>query len=230
MTVDVSRAPGPIASGASTADRVATSLRQEIEEGRLLPGTPLRDQRAAERFGVSRNTIREALRLLVAEGLIESRLHSGSAVRRLQAHDVRDIYKVRRVVECSAVVSSALATEALLAEVETTVRRAEDAVARREWGQVGTASLAFHRALVGLSDSARLNTFFGTLLAQLRLAFAVMEDEGSFQVQWIVRDRRIAELVLSGRRDEAVHELDRYLDDSEALVVDAVRSQWRKVN
>ncbi|MBA2418878.1 MAG: GntR family transcriptional regulator [Nocardioidaceae bacterium] len=227
VTVDLSRASRPLASGTSTADRVATSLRQEIQEGRLLPGTPLRDQRAAERFGVSRNTIRDALRLLVAEGLVESRLHSGSAVRRLKAHDVRDIYKVRRVVECSAVVFSALATEALLAEVEIAVRRAEEAMARREWGKVGTASLDFHRALVGLSDSARLNAFCGTLLAQLRLAFAVMKDEGSFQLQWIVRDREIAELVLSGRRDEAVHELNRYLDDSEALVVDAVRSQWR---
>jgi len=100
----------------------------------------------------------------------------------------------------------------------------ERAVQRGEWTQAGTASLAFHQSLADLTDSQRLSAFFGTIVAQLRLAFAEMEDEAAFQASWIPRDREIADHVLSGRRDTAAAELQRYLDDSEAMVLDVVRS------
>jgi DNA-binding GntR family transcriptional regulator len=206
------------------------ALRHDVGGGRLLPGAPLRDQQLADRFGVSRNTMRDALRLLVAEGLVVSRLHAGSAVRRLQPEDVRDIYTARRVVEGSAVQSSALAREERLSAVEAAVCRGERAVKRRQWTEAGTASLAFHQALVDLADSPRLSAFFATIFAQLRLAFAEMDDEEAFQASWIPRDRQIAEHLLSGRRDAAVAELQSYLDDSEEMVLDVVRSARRRTS
>ncbi len=211
-----------------SADRVVAALRQDIVEARLHPGARLPDQRLAERFGVSRNTAREALRLLVAEGLVVSRVHAGSAVRRLAAEDVRDIYAVRRVVETAGIRASGLAPEDRLAGVERAVRRAEHAVSRQLWSEVGTASLDFHRALADLNTSTRLSTFFTTIVAQLRLAFAEMNDERAFQVLWVPRDRVICELVLAGRREEAEAELARYLADSEQTVVDVVRSRGRR--
>lgn len=211
-----------------TADRVVSELRRDIVEARLQPGAKLPDQRIAERFGVSRNTAREALRLLVAEGLVVSRLHAGSAVRRLAAEDVRDIYAVRRVVETAGVHASGRAPEDHLASVERAVRQAEHAVSRQLWPEVGTASLHFHQALVDLNTSPRLSTFFATIVAQLRLAFAEMKDERAFQVLWVPRDRVICELVLAGRREEATAELQRYLADSEQIVVDVVRSAGRR--
>lgn len=210
------------------ADRVVASLRQDIVEARLRPGARLPDQRLAERFGVSRNTIRDALRLLVAEGLVVSRLHAGSAVRRLRPEDVRDIYAVRRVLEVAGVRVSALADEERLAAVERAVERAEHAVDSQRWSEVGTASLDFHRAVVDLHSSTRLSAFFGTIIAQLRLAFAEMDDERAFQVLWIPRDRMMCELLLSGRREEACAELERYLDDSEQIVIDVVRGAGRR--
>ncbi len=215
-------------AGTATVDRVVAALRHDVVEGRLLPGAPLRDQQLAERFGVSRNTMRDALRLLVAEGLVVSRLHAGSAVRRLQPEDVRDIYTARRVVEGAAVQSSVLAREDRLHAVEVAVTRGEEAMKRRQGTEAGTASLAFHQALVDLANSPRLSAFFATIFAQLRLAFAEMEDEEAFQASWIPRDREIAEHLLSGRRDAAVVELQRYLDDPEAMVLDVVRSVHRR--
>ncbi len=210
------------------AERVVATLRQDIVEARLRPGARLPDQRLAERFRVSRNTIRDALRLLVAEGLVVSRMHAGSAVCRLRPEDVRDIYAVRRVLELAAIHASALAAEERLAEVERAVERAEQAVDNQRWSEVGTASLDFHRAVVDLHSSARLSAFFGTIIAQLRLAFAEMDDERAFQVLWIPRDRMICEFVLSGRREEASAELERYLDDSEQTVIDVVRGAGRR--
>jgi hypothetical protein len=55
-----------------------------------------------------------------------------------------------------------------------------------------------------------------------------MDDEADFQARWIPRDRLIADSILSGRREAAVEELRRYLDDSEAMVIDVVRKAERR--
>jgi DNA-binding GntR family transcriptional regulator len=207
-----------------TADRVATELRSEILRGHLLPGSRLKDAQLAAQFRVSRNTVREALRLLVADGLVVTRLHAGSSVRRVSEHDVRDIYRVRRTIEIAAVLDSSHASEAGLRAVSEALDLAAAAAREALWQDAGTASLVFHQAIVGLCDSERLNAFFANILAQLRLVFAVMPDEPAFQRQWVHRDRRIADLLLGGRRSDAAAELARYLDDSEALVIDAIRA------
>jgi DNA-binding GntR family transcriptional regulator len=207
-----------------TADRVAAELRGEILKGRLLPGSRLKDAQLAAQFQVSRNTLREALRLLVADGLVVTRLHAGSSVRRLSEDDVRDIYRVRRTIEISAVLGSSRATEAQLKALCDALDRTAAAVKQALWQDVGTASLAFHQAIVGLCGSERLDAFFANILAQLRLVFAVMPDESAFQLQWVERDRGIADLLLGGRRADAAADLARYLDDSAALVIDAIRA------
>lgn len=221
-----SRVDGP--GGMPMVERVVAALRLDVVEGRLQPGARLRDQQLAARFGVSRNTLRDALRLLAAEGLVVTRLHTGSEVRRLMPDDVHDIYNARRAIECSAVASSSTAPEQLLDSVEVAVTAGERAVERREWSQAGTASLTFHQSLADLAESPSLSAFFGTIVAQLRLSFAEMEDEATFQPSWIPRDREIADHVLSGRRDSAVIELQRYLNDSEAMVIDVIRSARRR--
>ena len=67
----------------TTVDRVAEELRRSLFEGELGPGTPLREVALAEALGVSRSTVREALGLLVAEGLADRVPNSGTQVRRL---------------------------------------------------------------------------------------------------------------------------------------------------
>jgi DNA-binding GntR family transcriptional regulator len=212
-----------------TADRVAAELRGDILTGHLLPGHRLKDAQLAAQFRVSRNTLREALRLLVADGLVVTRLHAGSSVRRLTEDDVRDIYRVRRTIEVSAVLGSSHATEGQLKAVSDALDRTAAALKEALWQDVGTASLVFHQAIVGLCDSERLDAFFANILAQLRLVFAVMPDESAFQRQWVERDRRIADLLLGGRRADAAADLARYLDDSEALVIDAIRASRHQI-
>lgn len=217
-------APSPAASAAET---VLHALRGRILEGAMAPGTRLIDAAVAEQHGVSRNTARDALRLLAADGLAVSVRNSGYSVRELSVEDIRDLFTARRLLETGAVQQSVAASAELLEAVEYSVDRTEACVRTGDWSQVGTWSLNFHRALVGLAMSPSLDRFFVGALAQLRLAFAVIPDEGAFQVQWVPRDREIAELVLSGARDEAASALASYLDDSEARVIDAIRAATR---
>ncbi|MEJ3652474.1 GntR family transcriptional regulator [Actinomycetes bacterium KLBMP 9759] len=209
---------------APTGERVAATLREDITEGRLAPGTPLRDAVLATELGVSRHTLRAALRLLEHDGLVEYQMHKGVVVRALSPADVNEIYRVRRVLEISAVDHSALAPQDGLDELDRCVAAAQAAVAGREWGRVGTASLRFHQALVALLGSASIDRFFASTLAQLRLAFATMHDEARWQTPWIPRDREICDLLLRGERQHAAALLRQYLDESETAVLDVVRA------
>ncbi|MBK0419279.1 GntR family transcriptional regulator [Leucobacter sp. CSA1] len=215
---------GPAGSAAET---VLHALRRRIIEGGIPPGARLVDATVAEQHGVSRNTARDALRLLAADGLAVSVRNAGYSVRELTVEDIRDLYTARRIVEAGAVQQSVSAASELFERVEQAVARTEASVRAGDWSQVGTGSLDFHRALVGLAMSSSLDRFFVGTVAQLRLAFAVIPDEGAFQVQWVPRDREIAELVLSGAREEAAAALASYLDDSEARVIDAIRAANR---
>ena len=82
----------------STAERVADIMRDRITDGSLAPGSRLPEDAVGSALGVSRNTLREAFRLLVHEGLAVAEFNRGVFVRRLTAADVVDLYRVRRLL------------------------------------------------------------------------------------------------------------------------------------
>jgi DNA-binding GntR family transcriptional regulator len=73
---------------------VATSLREEIVSGRLEPGQALGQEFLAQLFGVSRVPVREALRLLAGEGLVEIEPHKGASVARLSVDELDEMYGI----------------------------------------------------------------------------------------------------------------------------------------
>jgi DNA-binding GntR family transcriptional regulator len=97
------QAERPRLDRASTAGRVADVLRTRITEGSLAPGTRLSEEDIGTALGVSRNTLREAFRLLGHERLLVHQFNRGVFVRKLTVEDVRDLYQLRRILECGAV-------------------------------------------------------------------------------------------------------------------------------
>src|SRR5699024_2577705 len=87
----------------ATAGRadVGARIRNDIFPGRISPGTKLRQAALAERYAVSRSPIREALRSLEAEGLVESRKYSGSVVAPSPVDDAEDLFEIRTVLEAA---------------------------------------------------------------------------------------------------------------------------------
>lgn len=84
-----------------TPDEVARELARAIRERTIRPGTQLVQEDLARRFGVSRNPIREALRFLEGEGLVEMRAGGGGTVRSLSAEDLDEVYMLRTALEPS---------------------------------------------------------------------------------------------------------------------------------
>ncbi|MEU6795826.1 GntR family transcriptional regulator [Nonomuraea wenchangensis] len=203
----------------STAERVADILRERISEGFFRPGQRLSEEAISEALRVSRNTLREAFRLLGHERLLDHQLNRGVFVRLPSVEDVLDLYRVRRVLEGSAVRRPP--SPRTLALVKEAMRDAERAAAEDDWQRVGTANIRFHQALVSLNDSPRIDELMRQLLAELRLVFHVMDNPRAFHEPFVERNRVLLGLVESGRREEAAAYLDDYLDHAEKLLVHA---------
>lgn len=202
------------------AGRIAWQIRAQIIDGRRMPGMPLREVDLVAEFGVSRNTLREALQQLCRDGLATFVRNRGVEVRTLDRASLRDIYTVRRVLELQALAGHDGAFESpVLDAMRATLELGEQARSAGDWRRVGTHSLAFHQQVVALLGSAVLNEFFRNILAQLRLIFAMNLDEAQFQQPWLVRDREIFSQIEAGQWMAARSLLERYIDDSEQALL-----------
>ncbi len=200
-------------------------LRDKILRGELAPGAPLREVVWAEALNVSRNTLREALRDLVAEGLIEHRAHYGATVRALNSTEISEIYAIRMTLELRGVTCSAYASQEAMSELVARVEAVQSAALAKDWQQCGTASLEFHQQIVHFIGSPRLNDVFATVAAQARLAFSMAPDARRFQEPWVARDVEICGLLCDGDRTAATRALELYLQESERVVLEAARAQ-----
>ena len=127
---DMATLEAPGQRGGDAGERVAVLLRDEILRGVLSPGERIRQEHLAERFGASRVPIREAIRILVHEGLVTSKANAGSWVARLTLAECEEVYMMRERLEPLLLRCSAPSlTDADFVELETLaaqVARASD--------------------------------------------------------------------------------------------------------
>jgi DNA-binding GntR family transcriptional regulator len=198
----------------STADRVADILRTRISEGFFAPGSRLSEKEIVDALGISRNSLREAFRLLSRERLVGHELNRGVFVRVPDVDDVVDIYRVRRLVECAAarVVTS---TTPGVQRVADAVRTGERALAARDWRTLGTADIMFHQEVAALAGSSRVDELMRGVLAELRLVFHVMDDPRWFHEPYLGRNREILAALSVGDGARAEGLLADYLTDAQ---------------
>ena len=146
-----------------TVTRVAGVLRDEMLSGSLAPGTQLVVATLAEQLGTSKGSVREAVRELVSEGLLEHHLHRGTFVREFSADECADLYLSRSVIEVWA-------ANRILVEKPTDFDELEAAVERMATSDSATdiidADMDFHRALVALAGSPRMAELHQSLIAE----------------------------------------------------------------
>ncbi|MGI5354039.1 GntR family transcriptional regulator [Streptomyces sp. CA-252508] len=202
----------------STAERVADILRTRIAEGFFPPGTRLSEDSIGGALGVSRNTLREAFRLLTHERLLVHELNRGVFVRVLAVEDVVDIYRTRRLVE-RAVVHDLGEPPFRLDGLVRAVTGGERDAREGNWAGVSTANIHFHRELVALAGSARMDELMRGVLAELRLVFHLVDDPRALHEPYLMRNREILDALDAGERGKAERLLVEYLDDSRDQLV-----------
>ncbi|GHH35887.1 GntR family transcriptional regulator [Lentzea cavernae] len=200
---------------ASTAQKVADMLRERVLDGELEPGLRLSEEAIGGALGVSRNTLREAFRLLTRDRILVHEHSRGVFVRRPTSADVKDLYAARRAIECGALRLWNDVTEAQREAVRAPVRQAVARAEKNDFSKTGSANIQFHRGIVGLAGSARLSDESDRLFAELMLAFRVAREMDAFHQTYLPWNRKIVELLNNGTVEQAVLQLDEYFDAAE---------------
>jgi DNA-binding GntR family transcriptional regulator len=222
-------APAPPAHGATVAF-IVERLRDDILAGRLRPGSRLVECDLTARFAVSRGPVREALRRLAADGLIEHWPHRGAVVRRLGEREIRELFLIRIELE-------ALAAR-LAAATQAPDRRARFvastkpiyADAPRNSCEYFKENAAFHDAVMALADNLQLRELAARL--QLPLIMAQVGDVLTPSVlEASVREHRsIAQAILDHDPEAASARMRAHLERAArvALAAGAVLPEARK--
>jgi DNA-binding GntR family transcriptional regulator len=209
---------------ASTTEQVLQELREAIIDGRIAQGEALREIPLSRTLGTGRSAVREAIRQLVQEGLVDYELHRGAFVRIISLADRLDVYVAREAIEAGV---ARLAVEASPPPDLAALRAAMADLRTRAKGhdrvtdELIEADIHFHEELVRLAGSPRLSRAHETLAAETRMLLRhhpaypwseyVSDHERLFDAIE-TRDRRAPEYVIEHLRLSARligEELDR---------------------
>ena len=138
-------------------EEVLALLRVEILTGSLQPGQQIVQDVLAERFGVSRVPLREALKILEGEGQVTHHPHRGYFVAELSIGDLHEVYRLRALLEREAVTAAvANITDRDLITITELAKEVRKAASTGEVLAITAANRAFHFAIFELSEMPRL--------------------------------------------------------------------------
>lgn len=205
--------------------RVVTAMRRAIVLGDLAPGAHLKEPLLAQRFGVSRLPIREALAQLEREGLVRIEPRRGAFVIGVTEQDISDIYACRLMLEAHAIRRAAARVDDQgVASLQAYIDQMDAAVAAGQLQFMAASDMAFHRLILVVSGNrAVLNAW--EPLAPLIEAILGIADANCPDLPVAVDGHRAITRVLAQHDADAAETLlHEHLASGEKLVLDAIRS------
>jgi hypothetical protein len=148
----------------SLSEAAATRLRAEIVSGELPSGSRLAEAAVAQRLGVSRVPVREALVLLEREGLVEFTPTGRACVKELSPRDFEELYVLRLALEP---VAARLAAPALKADSSSLMANLQATRRAKELAEVTALDLDFHQLIIAASGNSRLLRLWCSLRSEL---------------------------------------------------------------
>lgn len=208
----------------SVADAVADELRQRLLSGQYSAGEQLRDTELSVEFGVARPTIRAAVQMLVADGLLERGRGRSAEVRHFTAADAVDLYRLRRPIETRAL-DLVVEGKKPIGEIEAAMQRFAALGPDVSWDVVADHDIAFHRAVFVAADSPRLLRTFDEVGAELRLLIAQLRPNyGS--VADLAHEHELMLLALkTGNLAKAQAAWAEHFDDSEQFFLNLIKER-----
>jgi DNA-binding GntR family transcriptional regulator len=205
----------------STAvDRVVITLRKEMLEGHLAPGTQLREEMLSERFDVSRSTVREALRVLTMDGLATRMPNRSVTVHHMTEAEVEDIFTARLVLERASVQAAATCPHPVLDALEDALATYVAEVQTGDVPRAADAHVEFHANMVLLlTRSPWLGETERSLMRHLLLIIASVHTSAADLHAEIDQHRDLVELCRARRVEEALVRLEKDLMASKAFAL-----------
>jgi len=169
-------------------DRAYAQLRDSVLDGELRPGEPLYEIHLADRLGMSRTPVREALKVLARDGYLEELPSRGYTVPRRSLDDLREFFELREVLEATAAKYAALrATKSELEQLENICFRYEREKDDVRWTQMGHE---FHSLIVHAARNTRLHSMLHSLNAQIVVSRRTVARSDTTRRQAAVHDHR----------------------------------------
>ena len=191
-------------------------IKASIESGSLRTGSPIGQQELADRLGVSRQPIRQALPLLIAEGWIESLPNRRLLVRELASSEIEEIFAVRRLLEPVALTASiSRTTPAMLRRVNFALTEYEEADTPTE---LESADVAFHEALYSCCDNSTLLRLIEQLRRSLKRVYELKPIGSALRKAAIAEHRKLATLCERGDARGASAVLIAHLEAAQAAM------------
>lgn len=207
-------------------DVVFNTLRQAILTGELKPGERLMEIHLADKLGVSRTPIREAIRKLELEGLVTMIPRKGAEVAQITEKSMNDVLEVRRAMDA---LCAELACERITDEETEQLRQAcvafETAVKTRDVKKIAQADVELHDIIVKATGNQRLVQLINNLSEQMyRYRFEYIKDTSQHQ-RLIEEHRVIYESILKKDRETASQAARVHIDNQKKAIIAQIRSE-----
>ena len=164
-------------------DVVFNTLRNAILRGDLKPGERLMEMHLANKLGVSRTPIREAIRMLEQEGLAVTIPRKGAQVAKMTEKDLQDVLEIRDSLDELAVrMACQRLTEDQLVELKSAMKDFEMATKSKDARKICEADENFHNVIYRMADNPKLETIVNNLLEQMyRYRYEYVKENSSYQ-------------------------------------------------
>ena len=198
------------------ASDVAGILRDAITKGELAPGTRLIEQDVSQQLGISRGPLREALRLLETEGLVNSYPGRGSFVAELSERDIVEIYSLRTILEEEAIrLATRNSSREDIMELEKILEEMFQAAKEDNHALVLDLDLHFHQKIWGMADHSRLEAFLKEIAIQAKMYISVQTSMYDDLPTGISDHKTILTHLKAGNEDAAVETIRLHLKVAE---------------
>ena len=207
-------------------DVVFNTLRQAIITGEFAPGERLMEIALANRLGVSRTPVREAIRKLELEGLVVMIPRKGAEVAKITEKDLRDVLEVRSSLEELA---AELAAERMNDEVKENLEKAlkefEEAIESDDNAAIADSDVDFHDVIFEATGNARLIQIINNLREQMyRYRLEYVKDT-EYHTVLLNEHRELAKAMVEGRKEDARKIMKRHIDNQEMTVIRNIKEE-----
>ena len=152
----------------SQKEKSYKGIKQAIISYEIKPGEPLIEKQIADKLGVSRTPVREALKELKSEGLVKIIPRKGAFVAEISSRDIEEIFLLREILECTAIkMAISRIKEEDLIEIESSFNSINEDIKIKNYQNVLYVDIKFHNFIVDSSGNRRLCQFIGILNEQI---------------------------------------------------------------
>lgn len=210
-------------------DVVFNTLRKAILTGQLKPGERLMEVHLANKLGVSRTPIREAIRKLELEGLVIMIPRRGAEVAQITEKSLNDVLEVRKALDALSVeLACDRITDEEIKNLKNACGEFERAVKGKDATVIAKADVVLHDIIVQAAGNQRLQQLVNNLAEQMyRYRFVYIKDE-SQHAKLVAEHKEIYESIASRDKERAIKAAKLHIDNQEKSIISQIRLEKKK--